>query len=305
MRNLIDVRTPVRQAANSPMLRDCTEIRQCILGQQQILIAAARDLQADYERERDKSGFRWQELILVIKTPGTLMIEWSRRRRIRKTAAGRRWWWDRMPYDADRKEFPVRHLLKCISNDDAKLVIEIEERARALRQRWAETTRLLISLRALERTCDLMNEPWPWVEAHGRVPRPGLPELLTDWEHTDIDVDTFRGSLGLTAHGLRGRLLRDARALSAWVDETRSSSRVCLSVRLRVNALRVEWCVGSVPMKRLPVSVRFETATGRLMRHVSVTDQPMVTQVETRARHVRVAWARLNAVLRQIRAMGR
>ena len=92
MRNLIDVRTPVRQAANSPMLRDCTEIRQCILGQQQILIAAARDLQADYERQRDKSGFRWQELILVIKTPGTLMIEWSRRRRIRKTAAGRRWW---------------------------------------------------------------------------------------------------------------------------------------------------------------------------------------------------------------------
>lgn len=300
----IDARTTVWLAASGPMLRDCTEIRQCILGQQQILIAAARDLQRDYESRRDKSGFRWQELILAIKTPRTLLIEWSRRRRIRKTPGGRRWWWSRMPYDADRKEFRFRHLLHGLSSDDANLVIEIETRARELRQRWAETTRLLISLCALERACAQMHEPWPWADA-GRLPRPSLPEPSTDWAHPDIDVNTFGGSLGLTAHGLRGRLLRDVRTLCDWVDQARSSPRICLGVTLRGNALRVEWRVPGAPMKRLPVSVRLETATRLLMRHVPQADQSLVSRAEMWARLVRAAWARLNVVLRLIRALQR
>lgn len=304
MDKILEAPTTHHTSRNAQILRYCERLEEVVRAQQKELVQAARELQSSYENDRERSTFPWQELILVIKATETLVIQWSRRRRIRRTKNGRRWWWDRMPYDAARKTYPIRHLIRGLSAEEANRIADVEATAQRLRERWAETTRFMMALRALRQAASQDRRPPPWVDPRGQRVT-ALPQPDFSGDHPDIAIDTFAGSLALMLHALRAELTRDARVLSVWAGQVRRTSPVRLRVNVRGNSLDIAWYAGASTPKRLAISARSQTALTTLARHAAPEDVWLVTETEEAARLLRTAWAHTTKLLLQTRSMRR
>lgn len=294
----------VMSTHNADVLLSCERLERFVEEEQRALIQAARQLQARYQAERTDREMRAAHLELIIRIGCTLVIQWSRRRRIKRTPSGRKWWWDRMPYDAGRKTYPPRILVRGLSREEGRHVTDIEMEAQRLRERWAETTRFLITLRALCSHASGIQSP-PWIGDHGDILLAAFPAIEPIDEHADIAIDTFGGSIALHLHALRAELIRDARALAGWVKQERTDSSLRLRVDIRGSSLDLAWYVGASPGERLPVTKSASTSKVALGRLIDPRDAHLVAEVERSARFLRVASSRLARLLAQTRTMRR
>ncbi|AVQ00291.1 hypothetical protein C7S18_23630 (plasmid) [Ahniella affigens] len=247
------------------------------------LVRTARTLQEQYESRRTAEETRWQHMVLAIKTGPSLVLQWSRRRRIRRTATGRAWWWDTMPYDAKRRCCPIRALTANQPPEIAALIISTESAATEIRKNWQLVTRLRITATALMRLGQLAPAESPWLHLTGKN---GSTILAQD--HMQ-DPDSFATTVLMFVAALQDQLLRNGDALSQYVENNRSNKGYRLRSNRRGNSLDLAWYHGPAA-SRTTVTRRKNANITRLIATNS-EDANLIRECEAAATVIRRAWA--------------
>lgn len=246
------------------------------------LVRAARTLQENYERDRASDETRWRHMVLSIKTGPSLVLQWSQRRRIRRTATGRAWWWDTMPYDAKRRSCPIRTLTADQPPGVAALIARTEAAATQIRQQWHLATRLRITSAALMRLGEQAPIENPWLNTarlHATPKRADQQQV----------PDSFATTVLMFVSALQDQLLRHASALSQYVEANRTSTSYRLRRNVRGNSLDLAWYHGAAA-KRVTVTRRGDANIKRLIA-AHGNDAVLIHECEGVAAIIRRAWA--------------